>query len=654
MSYDVVKKQLGHEPVYIVELEIDYCSNTFGVAPCQAASAPGLECFNTFQTCLDKGNFDATNLGPNPTDPITKRKYRFASSRVASAMQEAGDPVVFPTLMSIETTPTRLEPNRGFGMRSTCVVKLKDSPWTDVSIDPYVSTRNYVPDDNGTFWGKWLARNPFYESRRINVYTGYLDENDQFDISNFIKRSYILHKIDGPSPSGDVSITAKDPLKLADEERVQFPSAPTTKITQDMSVSSGSGEAVTVDDPQGQMAAWFADGQEYVRIDNEIMKVVSFVPIPGTMYVDRAIMPSFYEQNTNIPADHRSGASVQLCHLFEDTPIQDIIKYLLVDVSGIASEFVDPLNEWDAIIATTGYTSYSLSALLTQPSGVRKYMDELNKHNVYNWWDEREQVVRLATLTFSAVLPTALTEEENILADTIDVGRAVGNRLTQAWLMYGHRNPTFKMDEDVFFSTWSVFGDIEAESKFEGDGARISKVRSRWVTAGQTPIGNEIANRTLIDNRDTKLRVSLGLDPKDDDYWTGDSVGLNTRQVQNEFGQFRELNYIILEAAETLGQSGVSYRYLLEGRTTFKRTGVITPNDDPTSGPQGLVFNGEGIVFDGEDVAHSLTPLAPFPNYSDADSELRSHYAFIAYDEPFGVGSEPGFSDGTPAYQITI
>ena len=52
MTYDVVKAEFGHEPVYILELSLDRCSNVFsdaitnpGVGFCTATGEP---CYQTF------------------------------------------------------------------------------------------------------------------------------------------------------------------------------------------------------------------------------------------------------------------------------------------------------------------------------------------------------------------------------------------------------------------------------------------------------------------------------------------------------------------------------------------------------------------------------------------------------------------------------
>ena len=76
-------------------------------------------------------------------------------------------------------------------------------------------------------------------------------------------------------------------------------------------------------------------------------------------------------------------------------------------------------------------------------------------------------------------------------------------------------------------------------------------------------------------------------------------------------------------------QKGVKYQYVMAEEPGLIRTGVITPNDDPT------------------------IPANPFPDYTAASDSLKSQYMFIGYDD--GSGPPPvaqNFPDGTEPYKI--
>ena len=49
-----------------------------------------------------------------------------------------------------------------------------DAPWSDVDIDPYAADR--AAPASGTFWGRFRARNPYYEGRPLRIRSGYITQ----------------------------------------------------------------------------------------------------------------------------------------------------------------------------------------------------------------------------------------------------------------------------------------------------------------------------------------------------------------------------------------------------------------------------------------------------------------------------------------------
>jgi len=58
MTFDTLRVADARIPVTVVELYLDDCAESFGVAPCTASAAAGGECYNTFSTCQDIANFN--------------------------------------------------------------------------------------------------------------------------------------------------------------------------------------------------------------------------------------------------------------------------------------------------------------------------------------------------------------------------------------------------------------------------------------------------------------------------------------------------------------------------------------------------------------------------------------------------------------------
>ena len=212
-------------PVEIVEIIQPLCSRTFGVSPCNAT---GDACWNTDKTCkflsaldLSKSltlrfvNDDVYEWQDNNTNLLTENGNTLTT--------EAGDPflidyiyqpsLAIPAMQNYQTAPTVLNVASGsrnkspLGYRAVSNVRIKDFPWNDVGTDPYVSTRAYDPDQIGSFWSKWLARNPYHIGYTLNIYEGLIGE----PLSVMTQREYVIEKID--AGRNGVSITAKDILR---------------------------------------------------------------------------------------------------------------------------------------------------------------------------------------------------------------------------------------------------------------------------------------------------------------------------------------------------------------------------------------------------------------------------------------------------------
>ena len=63
------------------------------------------------------------------------------------------------------------------GKSSSASITMTDAPYSDNLTDPYVSERTYNPLERGTFWGKFLAQNPYYSGDEYRIYTGEAGQN---------------------------------------------------------------------------------------------------------------------------------------------------------------------------------------------------------------------------------------------------------------------------------------------------------------------------------------------------------------------------------------------------------------------------------------------------------------------------------------------
>jgi hypothetical protein len=284
------------------------------------------------------------------------------------------------------------------------------------------------------------------------------------------------------------------------------------------------------------------------------------------------------------------------------------------------------LAGWQEVI-NFGIQNYLFSCLLTEPMGVAELLKEITEHTILLWWDERAQLVKMDSILNRPPDYGPFTDDEHIVADSVQVARSDKERISQAWIVYGHRNPVLEMDELKNFSSVRVTADVDAESANQYNERKVRRVWSRWLPVESSSVASEIANRLVNYYKVTKKTITMTLDPKDDAAWTGDIVKVQTRQLQDATGQNPKLDYRVLQVSERLGAGDVKYQYVIQSTDRdAARIGVITPDTNPEDEPN------------------------DFPDYSNATDTLKSRYAFICADDR-GDG-EAGFSPDEAPYEI--
>lgn len=563
MSYADHASKPGKQVVHIVELYIPRCTRTYGTAPCTAAvGVTGSDrCFNTFGTCQDQANYDQANY-----------VYRFATTRL-DELQAPGDPPTFPTVLSVDSTSAVLTPGKGLGVRSSVSITLEDHPWTDVGCDPYFAMRAYNPDGRGTFWGKWLARNKYFINRKIVVRTGFLNDDGSYDAANFRSRSYIISGIDGPDNAGQVKIVAKDPLKLADGEKAKVPQASTSKLSVTITDSATS---ITVS-PAEDLLQWWTWGQRYIRIEEEILSVTAQTGIgtpSATLTVVRGDAPIRYEPSLNITAAHNSGASVVPCFWFPDQMVYDIAYFLLHDVAGIDPAFLDYAG-WVAHIDAE-YPYLSFSAMLSEPVDVKTLLTELTELGIYIWWHERDQLVKMHGVRPTDESLADLNETDDLIADSVAVAADNAGLITQAWLMYDINFPTANMTQLKNYRVVDVRANLDREDAVQYGYPSIRQAKSRWLTRADFSVAVQINGNLLQQYQDVRRMISFQVDPKNDEFWTGDLVTVATRHWQDETGLYKSITYLITQIEEVGGPEGIQYNVTGLEVFTLERNAKIT------------------------------------------------------------------------------
>lgn len=539
---------MTREPITIVEIDQPLCSLTYGVAPCQAAlgvTGPR-RCFNTLRTCQDESNFTPT---------VLTLRFSTPNARIPGVY-------LIPSIRAVSTTPQRINPGGAsddlspLGKRATVTISLSDMPHTDRLTDPYRDTRDYNPLERGTFWGKWLARNPYYRYLPIRVLTGYAGDA----LGDMRVKQYLIDRIDGPNRDS-VTIRAKDPLVRAQERQSKAPEATRGLLSAQLNASAATFVLV------GTIAGEYPTDGGTLRIGDEIMTYTSASFNAGNN--ETTISGVTRSTDGTSAESHDEDDRAQVCLRYVGQEPQDIIYDLLVNFAGVEASFID-LDDWKVEVATW-LTGYNLSSLITEPTGVDELVGEIcESAQLYVYWDEREQEVVLKVSRPLLDIAPSIDDDADILADSITVVDDPNQRASQVWVYYLQIDPTEDVEEDGNFRRIrirAVAGDPYADRP-------IRRVYSRWLTtdAQAIDLSTRMLNRFSVPPKVLTVTLPRG------DLWTSDQIDVTTRYVVDDTGAPVTIRYEVVSAEDTANDETI---YTLQSTTYVGRLGTWMAVDAP-------------------------------------------------------------------------
>lgn len=450
---------------------------------------------------------------------------------------------IYPSIKSVRYGATQLRPGGKFSVRGVVNVTLQDFAHNDINVDDYQEERSFNQEDQGTFFGKFKERNKFYIGRPMRVLEGYL--NDPFSLDNFRTREYIIENIEGPTAEGVVRITGKDILALARNDRSKAPEASTETLRASMT----SGQTTML--PQlGEGAGIFA-GDKHVRIDDEIIAIVSHTPT-DTLNVTRA-------QGGTTAAAHNVDATIQECLTFADEPVIDVINTLLTTFANVPASFI-PTADWETE-ESESLTGYDLTTIISSPTGVTKLLQEICEITLIDlWYSDVDQEIKLKLQTPFTTVTETWDDDDNIVADSIRVKDLNDQRLSRVLIYYGRRNfARDKMEpENYSFVNFEIEADKEGVNKYDDE--KIRTIFSSWFDLSNAVQVALTSQRLLARFGITPIEVTFDIDAKDVELLqTGDVYDLNTRVIQDVNGLPKTTRFQIVETKPV--NVGHKYKY---------------------------------------------------------------------------------------------
>lgn len=488
---------LSRKPLTLVEIDLPYCSRTYGTAPCTAALSASnpAKCFNSRFTCQDPANYDA------------------GTRTITFAYNQEGLPDIvgiFPALRSVSSRPVEINlsgfdpKSNALGVRARVQVELQDFANNDTYLDKYQAERvtgaalfsgvGYDPNSRGRFLSRLLKRFPYYLGLPLRVRRGFVGD----DPASMPTENYVISEVSGPNAAGSVQITAKDVLDLADNKKAQYPRASSGKLLAALTVNATSATLT----PAGVGDAEYPSSG-LVRVGRELM---FFTRSGDTLTLGRGA------EGTTAQT-HNALDLVQICGVLDNLTFNQAIRAILVDNQPEFVPFIDE-TAWQTENDTWLSGTTIGRVVISRPTGKSELVGEICQLGVIVWWDAVSQQI-----IYKVNAPLNLDEEyipvgdeANIIEGSPDVDRANDQRASAIWIYHGVRDWT---DDALAARNFNKLEIATVADNLYGQEA-YKEIWSRWFgREGDDTSTGIIAERLLARFRDTPNIVTGTLDVKD-------------------------------------------------------------------------------------------------------------------------------------------
>jgi hypothetical protein len=436
-----------------------------------------------------------------------------------------------PTTINIGGANSNLQP---LGKRETVTIQMRDMPYNDALVDPYRSERPYNPLENGTFWSKWLARNPYYQGRNLRVLEGFVGQS----LNQFKVRHYIIDTITQPGSNSTVTIKAFDILRKTDGDKAKYPEVISCRLNADVDevqttiTAFGTASDFTVSDPIISYKA--------IRINDEVIEFGSVSDLGGGVIQFNNCVRN--ASGTAI-SSHSIDDDIFRCVDMEGKP-WNVTAWLLKNPAKIPPGYIDE-SEWDDI-CNPWIGTRTVSRRLVESLDVNKMLSELTQQNLfYIWQDVYQQKINIKPFRLpdeNAV--TKINDTSNIREETYSESVDDKTSKTQIWIFFNQRDITEDLEKDINYKNTQVAfnGDIESENQ-RGE-SRIMKIYSAWIQ-NQTQAIN-LGYRMLARYSDAQRIATFEVDFKDDGLEIGSVLDLSHRNQVDFFGFQTEKRFEVI------------------------------------------------------------------------------------------------------------
>lgn len=559
----------GKETLLLFEIDQPLCPLVYSEAPCAASlgTTGDKKCFNTRATCQDPDNYRVVAGSPDVDNFLTLRFSRSQEGLMAYG------PLI-PSLESITTTPGALNlaamdrDSGAMGNREVLTIVMNDHKHSDNLVDPYRLERNietgspsitvYDPYESGTFWGKWLARNPYKSAYRCRVYEGFVGDA----VADMHCRTYVMDSIDGPN-EGQVKITAIDLFTLIDRQKAVAPVASLGEL--DANITDVAGSATL--SPTG------IGNSEYpaaglLQIADEL--------ITYTRSGDALTLTERGSHSTTAEA-HDQEDLVQVVLEYTQTSAVDIVYDLLLNYTTLTTDEL-PKADWD-IAAADLPEVYTTRIGTSVP--VIDLVGELAEQAGFTLWAN----VDTSTIIFSPLRAkdtlATVTDNEWIKDGSLNIIDQIDRRASQVWVYYAQINATKDLEDKGNYRSRVVTVNTSAEGTFKYGTPAIREIFSRWIVQFGRSLaldtGERIINMFLDPPKEAEFKMHISRNAA---FHLADFISLETSEIQDDTGAVLPTTLAVVEKRIDENEIEIRAQQVTFGETTLAGERVIYIEDN--------------------------------------------------------------------------
>lgn len=487
-----------------IEIIVDRCSRTFGVSPCIAT---GEECYQTrniTNDCKDPENYNAT------THTYIFGKPTGFFPHEIGALQNIRD---------ISFTNSRAMPAKSVGAQAQLSVTFDDHPTNDVRLDPYYDQRAYIASDQGTFWGKFFAINPYIHQAKIKYKRWYGDQ----DYSE--AETYNLYISDfSRDESGRVTIQAVDFTRLLYEKNALCPEPSPGFLLSDITDGATS---LTLT-PAGIGDSYYAASGE-IAVGEEAM---TFTRSGDVMTITRAARDTEAKE-------HKAGEVVQVPKIWTSTKSSQIIHDLVTEFSELDSSFTN-VDDWNALLDE--YPSELFTAYIPKPTETVKLINEI----CVDAGVILTPNIQTEKLLFQPVTQLAATQntfhKNRMIEDSFASKTENRDRVSQVIVSYGVKS-AFKnlKDPGNYYSHELRF---LPENLYPKKAYKV--FYSRWIPTGASSVAASVGDRYLAWKQHGTYKFSFMVKPREN-ISVGELIFINHWTITDCAGAQRNVPAIVVE-----------------------------------------------------------------------------------------------------------